>query len=79
MTNKGEPWEARGTFQSSFHTCEGIHERGQGPVEHLEKGVSAGIPCRSTQHRVLQDVWDPGTVHGGRPELDTEGQHMRPR
>lgn len=67
-----------GTFSSSFLTCEGIHERGQGPVKHLKKRVSAGITCRSTQYRVLQDVWDARTVHGSRPELDTE-QHTKLR
>lgn len=67
------------TFYSSFHTCEGIHERGQGSVKHLEKRVSARITCRATQHRVLQDVRDPCTVHGSRPELDTEQQHMKLR
>lgn len=55
----------------TLRTCEGIHERGQGPVEHLEERVSAGITCGPTQHRVLQDVWDACTVHGSRPELDT--------
>jgi len=53
-------------------TCESVHEGGQRPVEHLEERVSAGKLLGSTQHRVLQDVWDPRAVHGGRPELDTE-------
>lgn len=55
-----------------FSTCEGIHEGGQGPVEHLKEGIPARILLRSTQNRVLQDVGDPGAVHGGGPELDTE-------
>lgn len=55
-------------------TCEGVHEGGQGSVEHLEERVSAGILLRSTKHCVLQDVWDPCAIHGGRPELDTETQ-----
>lgn len=57
-----------------FCTCEGIHEGGQRPVEHLEERVSAGILLRSTQHCMLQDVGNPCAVHGGRPELDTEIQ-----
>lgn len=85
--NKEKLWEAFTDtpfghlehFTPSFHTCEGIHERGQGPVKHLEKRVSAGITRRATQHRVLQDVWDPCTVHGSRSELDTERQHMKLR
>lgn len=64
------------TFRSNMllFTCEGVHEGGQRPVEHLEERVSAGILLRPTQHRVLQDVWDPGAVHGGRSELDTDRQ-----
>ncbi len=56
------------------HTCESVHEGGQGSVEHLEERVSAGILLGSTQHRVLQDVWDPRAVHGGRSELNTARQ-----
>lgn len=55
-------------------TCEGVHECGQGAVEHLEERVSAGILLRATQHRVLQDVWDPRAVQGGRSELDAGRQ-----
>lgn len=57
-----------------LRTCESVHERGQGPVEHLEERISAGILLRATQHRVLQDVWDPGAVHGGGSELDAGRQ-----
>lgn len=53
-------------------TCKGVHECGQGAVEHLEERVSAGILLGATQHRVLQDVRDPRAVQGGRSELDTE-------
>lgn len=60
------------TSKLSFHTCECIHEGGQRPIQHLEEGVSAGIFLRSTQHCMLQDVWYPCAVHGGRPELDTK-------
>ena len=59
-----------------LRTCEGVHEGGQGACEHLEERVSARILLRSTQHRVLQDVRDPGAVHGGRSELDTEEQEQ---
>lgn len=52
-------------------TCEGVHEGGEGPVEHLEERISARILLGSTKNRVLQDVWDPRAVHWGRPELDT--------
>lgn len=55
-----------------FSTCEGVHERGQGPVEHLKERIPARILLRSTQDRVLQDVGDPGAVRGGGPELDAE-------
>lgn len=57
-------------------TCEGVHEGGQRPVEHLEERVSTRILLRSTQHRVLQDVRNPCAVHGRRPELDTETQQQ---
>lgn len=59
---------SRSTFP--LHTCKGVHEGGQGPVEHLEERVSAGIARGPTQHRVLQDVRDPCAVHGSRSELD---------
>lgn len=73
-------WPFRRVYSTlSLHTCEGIHERGQGPVEHLEKRVPAGEACRPTQHCVLQDVRDPCTVHGSRSELDAERQRMKQR
>lgn len=62
----------RGQGSPAAGTCEGVHECGQGAVEHLEEGVSAGILLRAAQHRVLQDVRDPRTVHGSRSELDAE-------
>ena len=52
-------------------TGEGVHEGGEGAVEHLEEGVSAGEPLGATQHRVLQDVGDPRAVPGGGPQHDT--------
>lgn len=67
-----------GAFRSKLPlcTCESVHECGQGPVEHLEEGVPAGVLVRSTENRVLQDVWDPCAVHGSRSELDTETQEQ---
>lgn len=59
-----------------FVTCESVHEGGQGPGEHLEERISAGILLRSTQHRVLQDVRDSGAVHGGRSQLDAARQQQ---
>lgn len=66
-------WTGKSRWSATFwlRTCEGVHERGQGPVEHLEKRVPAGITSGAAQHRVLQDVWDAGAVHGSGPELDT--------
>lgn len=60
-----------------LRTREGVHERGQRPVEHLEEGVSAGILLRPTQHRVLQDVRDPRAVQGSGSELDAEETKRR--
>lgn len=50
-------------------TCEGVHESGQGPIQHLEEGVSARVLLRAAQDRVLQDVRDAGAVQGGGAEL----------
>ena len=42
---------------------EGVHECGQGAVQHLEEGVPTGVPLGPTQGRVLQDVGRPRAVH----------------
>lgn len=60
-----------------LRTCEGVHERGQRPVEHLEEGVSAGVLLRPAQHRVLQDVRDPRAVQRSGSELDAEGAQRK--
>lgn len=50
-------------------TCEGVHEGGQGPIQHLEEGVSARVLAGAAQDRVLQDVGDAGAVQGRGAEL----------
>lgn len=52
-------------------TCEGVHEGGQRPIEHLEEGVSARVLLRATQDSVLQHVRDAGAVPGRGAELHT--------
>ena len=41
---------------TSKPTCEGVHECGQGTVEHLEERVSYGVLLGAAESRVFQDV-----------------------
>lgn len=58
-------------------TCEGIHKRGQWPVEHFKERISAWILLRTTKDCMLKNMGDSSAVHRGRPELDTEGKERR--
>lgn len=63
--------ETRQLWPGPRLTREGVHECGQRPVQHLEEGVSAGVPLRAAQDRVLQDVGGAAAVGGGGAELHT--------
>jgi len=41
---------------------EGVHVVGEGPVEHLEEGISDGELLRATEGGVLQDVGDSSGI-----------------
>ena len=59
-------------------TCEGIHESGQRPIEHLEERISARLSVRAAQDGVLQDVRDARAVHGSGAELHAAGKQEKP-
>lgn len=63
--------ETRQPWPGQRLTREGIHECGQRPVQHLEEGVSAGVPLRAAQDRMLQDVGVPLLSVGVVLELHT--------
>lgn len=61
-------------IQDVSPTCEGIHKRGQWPVEHFEERISAWIFLRTTEDSMLKNMGDSSAVHRGRAELYAEGK-----
>ena len=57
------------SVQDAGLTCEGVHERGEGPVQHFEERVSARIFLRPTKDGMLKNVRNTSTVHGSGTEL----------
>ena len=53
---------------TSKPTCEGVHECGQGTVEHLEERVSYGVLLGAAESRVFQDVGGASIIVWGGTE-----------